>query len=232
MSKFSASLTMVSASLVVVLVLASSAFATPVVTSVSSSTQLSTSTANDLILNPSSTFNSSSLTGAVAYGAFNTLNDGLFPDATTGGNLPLSVGLSNGSTATYLLNTAAHPQGYDINSFVSVSAWTDGRVGQNYSLYYTTLTNSTPVLISPVAIEQTGGSLAVTIADTSGVLAQHVASIEVVVSNNTRDNDETIYQEFVLNGVPSALSTPEPSTVILGGIGAMGLLIAARRRRV
>ena len=110
-----------------------------------------------------------------------------------------------GNTLTYNLNTGASLFGYDIANIDAYSAWQDGgRVNQDYSVYYSTVSNPTSfTLLSTVAYNPgIPNSQHVDLAITS---LSGVAAIQFVF--NGQQNGYVGYRELAAAGTATAHAT-------------------------
>jgi len=127
------------------------------------------------------------------------------------------------------LNLATNTLGYDITSITSIAAWNNTVVGygdQNFTVEYSVVGSAsyTTLFANHAFGTLTGtGATMITATDSSGVLASGVDSIRVTYL--TPVSGRTMVQEFDVNGVATV---PEPSAILLGTLGMLGLL---RRRR-
>lgn len=182
------------------------------------------------------------------------LTDGVF--GTAGGEPIYSV-LPNQVTLTFEFDLGANPGGYTINSISSFASWDDGRDGQAYTVEYSLASTPTSFLslaaLTPYNIPQeqftfvpdsdpenpeylgyyvtSNASTLVRLTSSSGPLAEGVGSLRFVFGNfaenvNAFENGGTAYREFDVMG---AATVPEPSAVLLGGLGMLALLRCRRR---
>jgi autotransporter-associated beta strand protein len=120
-----------------------------------------------------------------------------------GANQPTTVSPSNGTSFTYALDLSNRPEGYDITSFDSYSAWPNsGRDNQNYMLLYSTVADpGTFIRISTVELRTSSDRSAHTqLTDNTGFLAKGVHSIRLIFDR--QENGFVGYSEFVLRDTP------------------------------
>lgn len=161
-------------------------------------------------------------------GTYGTINDGV-----TGGHPAFATGGNTGGTfVTYSLG--ANPTGYNISNIVVFGGWNDsGRDQQKYTVSYSTVADPntfipiTSVDFNPAIAASIQSATKVTISDdTLAFLATGAANIKFDFSA-TVENGYTGYAELDVNGSPVA--APEPATLSLFSVGAIGLLMRRRR---
>jgi PEP-CTERM motif len=139
--------------------------------------------------------------------------------------------IGDGAVLTYSLGSA--PGGYKITNINTYTGWGDsGRINQDYTVSYSTV-SAQNTFIPIQTVDYHPGSLGtpqateVLLSSSTGVIATGVADIQFTFANPVQ-NDYVGFHE--LDVIGSAV--PEPSSVVaLCGLGAMGLLLIARRRR-
>ena len=158
------------------------------------------------------------------------LNDGLH-----GANNPPVQGAFStvGATVTYNLGLGSG-FGYDLTSIQSIASWSnDGYGNQAYTVEIQLAGSG---LFSPLAsvsntpfttgTSTSGGATKTTLTDGTGVLVSGVEFIRfTATSAGASVGGATVFREIDVNGVASV---PEPSSLGLLSLGALGLL---RRRR-
>jgi hypothetical protein len=198
---------------------------------------------NSLVLQGSSTLASSSF--SPNFNPYNgsspaVLNDGSAGSAEVSSETAVSNGTLGGSwTLTYNLNTSVNTNGYNINQITALTRWTTDYVNQAYDVYYATTTNPT--------LTQLGGEVDYNTADpnfeqvslqtaltngSGGPLLSHVTELQFTFlpSISAGSGNYPAYTEIGVFG--AATQVPEPSTLVaLCGLGAIGLLLVAGRRR-
>ena len=134
------------------------------------------------------------------------------------------VTVSDNGTITYQL-----PHLSNITAIDTLSEWRDtGRVNQDYTVQVST----DGVHFSPLAAVAydgpfSGGDVNTQVSLTSplGPLASDVRAVQFVFGHV--QNDYVGYTQLAIVGNP----VPEPASVVLFGLGALGLIAVARRRR-
>lgn len=144
-----------------------------------------------------------------------TLTDGSLGTADTAGNAQ-SVTPNNSDSVVFPLDLVAKPEGYDITSFESYSAWgSSGRDDQRYTLEYSTV--GAPTTFIPITevfnhTEWTGSfdsgrkATRTRVTANGGKLALGVAAIRVTFHD--QENTYTGFREFILR------DTPPPTTIV------------------
>ena len=159
-------------------------------------------------------------------GAYTVLYDGSITIKTPNPLFDPQPGLaavSTGATLTFDLNVSTNIDGYDISQIVGYGGWGDtGRDDQNYSIYYSFVGNSNFTLLDTASVTETAG-----LAHKSDFGASLSGVDAIRIDFGAQENGYGGYGEFDVVGVPTVL-VPEPTTVLLGGIGMLALL---RRRR-
>jgi len=152
-----------------------------------------------------------------------------------------SLSLPNSSwTLTANLNTTLSSGGYDITDIKTISGWNVDYVDQNYQLSYSTV--SAPLVFLPLgtySLNNTNTSwtseadspttLQIDLAGThGGVIAADIAALQFQFSAATSTyGHSTAYREIEVFGK----AVPEPGSLVLFGLGALGLFAVACRRR-
>lgn len=165
------------------------------------------------------------------------MNDGSAGAASSVSTVAFSAASPSGSptfpwTSTYTLDTSVYDQGYTITDIYTSTGWVGGRSGQGYTIRYTTVSNPTLQLLGNYSAADATGtrSSEIHIWDNStGVVLTGVKSIQFDVTNAF-----DVYREFdVLGfGVQSPPPpAPEPSSVLLLGLGCVGWMVRRNRRR-
>lgn len=161
-------------------------------------------------------------------------------DGLHDGGAVLSAGggfwYTNATIVTFTLNTSANPLGYDISSVRNIQGFTVDAglyANQSFDILYSTV--SDPLTFLPLATisyqpflasDTPGGSTMVTLTNTTGVLATHVAALQLNIPLNPGPSDSQtgVFREFDVFGEP----VPEPSMFVLLSLG--GLLLWRRKR--
>jgi len=174
--------------------------------------------------------------GDTVVGAMSNLNNGSI------GTAPVSSFWTSGSTyfswgtgdvaLTFALNTAVNTLGYDITSIGTYSATGDNSIWQDYDIYYTTVSSTTPVLMGSYVYRPESERYAQILltADGDGIMASGVASVIFVIHTPRNESGDaivanTIWREFDVEGVATV---PEPAAIGMLGFGA--LMLTKRRR--
>jgi len=176
-------------------------------------------------------------------------NDGSVGTANNTAGITWWNGASGGSqySITYTLDTSVNALGYDITEIQSIHGWTSNsgnQKNQNYQVFVSTVGDGG---FTGTALQGTGGTLLATVAylpftesnvtastkvniteDASGILASGVDQIRFIytVPSPAGNNPAPTIREVDVFG--SATVVPEPSSMLLVGLGGMLLL---RRRR-
>lgn len=129
----------------------------------------------------------------------------------TGGTGPNPANIMNSGTNDFILNTNVAPNGYDIISIVTYSGWTDGRAGQDHSLWYQLVGNTDFTQITNVTVAASAGSLRVAVNNSQGAIVSGVQAVRVVLNQSY-----FVYREFVLAGTPTAATLPTLQIVLVG----------------
>ena len=188
-------------------------------------------------------------------GNFNpaNLNNGSFGATSADGSLPNDIAFAqaNGSnsTATYVLGAGPSGTGYTINSIRSLAGWRDaGLIQQSYDVEVRplggafSLLKSVRVNAADVSIADYddgangGGSSVVTITENgSGILASGIDAIrftarELAVASNFQSGSGsgTTFREIDVFGRPTV---PEPGSILLAALAALGLTVTRGWRR-
>jgi PEP-CTERM motif len=190
---------------------------------------------------PTTTGSVSGYAGGVAPGnSFANLTDGLASTKVNSDDISHDTYFDGGSfsngnpTITY---SFSNPLGETLTSINSISGWADTQSfsHQDYSVAVSLV--GAPAVFIPLASVNydpwnggNGGaanSSQVTVTDSTGVLATGVAAIQFTILNNGGSGQ--VFREFDVVGQPTP--APEPSSLVLLGLGAAGLFVAARRCR-
>lgn len=191
--------------------------------------------ATDLINQGQPTYSSQSVSGFNAFtccppGPSDTaaLNDGSAGTPST--SLGTAFDLDGTWTSTFNLDLSTNTNGYDLTGVNTFSGWPDARTDQKYELLYSTA--SAPATFISLGTFSfgpgAGGSAEISLTDSTGTLATNVAAVRFnIQAPGLNAQDETVYREIDVTGNASPI--PEPASLGLLGLGALGIL--ARRRR-
>ncbi len=148
--------------------------------------------------------------------------------------------------AVYVLDTSVNTAGYDIFSIQSFAGWTGDRIWQNieirYALVGEAVTGPLNNILYSYHYDPDGlangvyNASKVTIEDNFGdALISGVSAIQITYLNNGYDGigngsgaNYTAYKELSIVGAATAI--PEPSSVLLLGVAAAGVLLRFRRK--
>lgn len=223
------------------LLASSAAQAAIIVTSASSAAEAtydSLVSATDLINAGQPSFVSASNDAAPTAGPAAATNDG----SSTAGSLGDKVWWRLGNVApdvptvtlTYSLNTnpltGGSALGYDITGATVFQSWANADMfcGQNWTMRVTTVAN--PVFTDAASVyydpPDTDMSSMVSVADSTGKIASGVTGVQFYFQRIIVN--DVLIGEIDVAGTPTV---PEPSTIALLGIAALGGLVATRRRK-
>lgn len=161
------------------------------------------------------------------------LTDGDFGEnvPSTPHNYPDAVCFNNtGDFALYTLNTSVNTLGYTITGINTYGGSDDsGRDRQNYKVSYSTVSDpDTFIEITTVSANPPGNpspsNTEVLLTSSTGVLATGVKKLLFQFDN--QENGFAYYREIDVVGSP----TPEPATMALLGLGAVGMIIRRSRK--
>ncbi len=156
-------------------------------------------------------------------GGIPVLTDGVFGTITGVNGSNPAFATAGGDGGTSLTYTLAQP--YTLTSIITMGGWNDsGRDVQSYTVSYGVggvFTPLTTVDYSPGG----GGTPTASQVTLNGFSILNVTAIKFDFNN--APNGHQGYAELTAFGIP----TPEPASFALFGLGAIGLLLAARRRR-
>lgn len=156
------------------------------------------------------------------------LSDGIFP-AFVGGSRAGVTTPDTGNSLVYTFDTATYPLGYQITSIITSGGWADdGRDRQNYVINYTTVDDPTLQLLANVSYEPGTNYSAVTLTDDTGALITGLATLQILFPN--QENTYAGYGEFDIVGSAIIPVAPEPNSLVLLGLGALGLTRLRRHR--
>jgi len=159
-------------------------------------------------------------------------------DGSTGTASVTTVAFSSGPggspvipwTSTYTFDTTIYDQGYTINEIFTSTGWAGSRSGQGYTIRYTTVSNPSLQLLGSFTAADGGGTRSSEIRiweNSTGIVLSGVKSIQFDVTNANN-----VYREFdVLGFGVQTPPAPEPSSVLLLGMGCVALMARRNRRR-
>lgn len=208
---------------------AGAASATPVVTTVTTTSNGFTVSGNDLInglggvvvgnLKSEENLGSNTSGSALTDGGFG----GVGIDNGNNGGL---VDIHSGTTITYALPTSV--AGFTVSTINTYSGWRDtGRYQQDYDVWFAFASNPTLYVdMFTVAAHPSSGidALASTTGANGAALADHVVGVRFDFANV--ENGFVGYRELDVIG---AASVPEPASLMLFGLGALAL-VGVRRK--
>jgi len=158
------------------------------------------------------------------------LNDGSAGTPSTSGGTAFD--LDGTWTSTFNLNLATNTSGYDITGVQTFTGWPDQRTDQKYELLYSTATSPGAFIslgtfaFGPAA----GGSAVISLTDTTGAIATHVAAVRFnIQAPGFVGADESVWREIDVMGAASVV--PEPYSLVLLGLGTVGFGAMVLRRR-
>jgi fibronectin-binding autotransporter adhesin len=142
--------------------------------------------------------------------SWSVLTDGSFGTAGAIDGANDAVAHSN-STLTYTLNTGANPLGFSITNIDTYTGWQDGgRVNQDYSVFYSTVSNPT-TFNSLATVAYNPGNTNSEHVDLATSLLSGVSAIRFVF--NGQQNGYVGYRELAVAGSP----TPPPTVSTWNG---------------
>lgn len=148
------------------------------------------------------------------------------------GTNPAKVWYDSGldSPAIYNLDVAVNTLGYDIQEIRLFSGWDSGRAGQSYEIFYSLVGDPGFVSLGTVSALNgaTGSMMTRTYDSEAGMILTGVDAIRFDQINNGVAGTGTVFREFDVIGVPYI---PEPSSLAILGLGAVGFFRVFRRRR-
>ena len=206
----------------------SSAMASVISTATTNNTGFSVS-GNDLLTGLTGTISGSVVSeeGLQTNTSGSALTDGGFGNVALTGDNSGMVLFHNGSSITYLLPTSS--AGYTISSIDTFTGWRDtGRVEQDYTVSFAFASNPTNFIneFTVNADVTSGNDMKVSTANSTGAaLGTNVVGIRFNFA--TTQNGYVGYRELDVIG---AASVPEPASIFLLGLGALGLLATTRRK--
>lgn len=190
--------------------------------------------ATDLINQGEPTFLSEVSVGFTSFAGSATAN---LNNGSIGGSLSnpdLAFDLDATWKTTFNLDLTTGPLGYDITQIDSFAGWATSNYGQRYEVLLSkvgdptftsvgTFTNSPPI---------TGSrhSTLIEITDTTGFLGTEIDAIQFSFLDPGGSSGSGALREIDVIGF-ATFQIPEPSTVVLLGLGVVGLAWQVRRRR-
>lgn len=166
--------------------------------------------------------------------SINGLNDGQLGGASAQ-TAEATFDLDGTWTSEFNLNTLLpNTLGYTITEIRTISGWISDRVGQQYTVEYSLINNPAfSTLGSFNLFTNITGSAQISLTDTTGVLLSGVDAIRFSFVDPAT-GDTTVYREVDVFGFEATVPpppVPEPASVVLLGLGCVGLMVRRHRRR-